>query len=346
MDPINVGVIGCGYWGPNLIRNFIELPKSNVFAVADLKPDRLEYLLNRFPGIHVTTHYADFFDMPIEAVVVATPPATHYTIAREFLLRGVHVLVEKPLTLLSKHAEELVNLARTQDVILMTGHTFEYNTAVIKLRDLIESGELGEIYYIDAIRVNLGLFQSDLNVLWDLAPHDLSILSFILGQGPISVSAFGASCVFPNKHDIVYLNLNYPDHILAHIRISWLDPCKLRRITVVGSKQMVVYDDVDNLEKIKIFDKGVELLPFTDTFGEFHCSYRYGDITIPCIRSTEPLRMECEHFLDCIRTGCEPQSGGLDGLRVVQVLEAAENSLRNGGRTEFITYDLETTTVH
>jgi predicted dehydrogenase len=209
------------------------------------------------------------------------------------------------------------------------------------LKEIIESGQLGQIYYIDAVRVNLGLFQRDLDVLWDLAPHDISILRYILGCDPLRVSAQGAAYVFEGKHDIAHLSLVFPDDILAHVHISWLDPCKVRRITVVGSQKMVVYDDVETLEKIKIYDKGVETPPYTDTYGEFQCSYRYGDVVIPNIRFVEPLRTECEHFLDCIRDGSEPQSSGRVGLKVVKVLEMAERSLHNGWVQEMVPLEEE-----
>lgn len=334
MDTKRIGVVGCGYWGPNLIRNLVELPGSNVVAVADRRADRLEYIKTRYPQTTVTEDYADLFDMQLDAAVVATPPATHFRIARDCLQHDLHVLVEKPMTLNCRHAEELVEIAETRGMTLMVGHTFEYNPAVRALKEIIESGELGQIYYVDAVRVNLGLFQRDLNVLWDLAPHDLSILLYILGREPISVSAVGADNVFPGKHDLVYLHLLFPDEILAHIHISWLDPCKVRRITVVGSRKMVVYDDVENLEKIKIYDKGVEAPRYTDTYGEFRCSYRYGDVVIPNISFAEPLRLECQHFLDCIVNHTEPQSSGEVGLRVVRMLEMAERSLQNGGAQE------------
>lgn len=336
MDLINVGVIGCGYWGPNLIRNFIELPTSNVMAIADLRAERLSHVKNCYPRVTCTNDYRDFFAMQLDAAVVATPPATHFQIARDCLQHGLHVLVEKPLALSCRNAEALVAIAEARGLTLMVGHTFEYNPAVRALKEIVEGGELGRIYYVDAVRVNLGLFQRDLNVLWDLAPHDLSILLYVLGRDPISVSAQGAACIFEGAHDIAYLHLVFPDNILAHIHTSWLDPCKVRRITVVGSRKMVVYDDVETLEKIKIYDKGVEAPPYTDTFGDFQCSYRYGDVVIPYIRFVEPLRLECKHFLECIINHTEPQSCGRVGLKVVKVLEMAERSLRNGGVQEMI----------
>jgi predicted dehydrogenase len=336
MSPIKVGVIGSGYWGPNMIRNFAEMPTAELVAVADLNEERLNHVNSRYPGVVTTKDYHDFFAMDLDAVVVATPPATHYPIARECLLNGLHTLVEKPLTLESRHAEELIEIAEERGLTLMVGHTFEYNAAVHMLKDLIDSGELGEIYYIDAVRVNLGLFNRSLNVVWDLAPHDLSILLYLLGHSSATVSANGNACVFEGVHDIAYLNLQFPQGVMAHIHVSWLDPNKSRRITVVGSKKMVVYDDVESLEKIRIYDKGVEVLPYTDTYGDFQCSYRYGDVVIPNIKFAEPLRQECTHFIDSIINQTEPRSSGRVGLNVVRLLEAAENSLHNNGRQETV----------
>ncbi len=315
MSEVKVGVIGCGYWGPNLIRNFVENPLSEVVMVADLKEERLSHLKTSYPQIMMTKDYKDLFHQDLDAVVIATPPATHYSLAKEFLEHGFNVLVEKPITINSKHAAELIEISQKKDLILMVGHTFEYNVAVHTLKNLIDTGELGQVYYVDTARLNLGLYQRDLNVLWDLAPHDISILLYILGCTPVSVSAHGMPFVYEGIQDVVYMTMMFPDNILAHIHVSWLDPCKVRLITVVGSKKMVVYDDVESQEKIKIYDKGVEKPPYTTTFGDFQCSYRYGDVTIPHIRFVEPLQKECQHFLDCISNHSEPLSSGQDGLR-------------------------------
>lgn len=337
MIPIKIGVIGCGYWGPNLIRNFVEIPQSDVVIVSDLREDRLANITARYPAVKVTQNYKELFDHGLDAVVIATPPATHFPLAREALEHGLHVLVEKPITVNSQYAEELIQVARSKKLALMVGHTFEYNTAVHTLKNLIDSGELGQIYYVDTARLNLGLFQHDLNVLWDLAPHDISILLYILGRHPVSVSAHGMPCVFKGIHDVVYMDMLFPDDILAHIHVSWLDPCKVRRTTVVGSKKMVVYNDIENAEKIKIYDKGVDRPPYTNSYADFQFNYRYGDVLIPNIRFSEPLRQECQHFIDCIQNGCEPQSSGRDGLDVVKILEAAQNSLnKNGSYQEVI----------
>ncbi|MBC7259167.1 MAG: Gfo/Idh/MocA family oxidoreductase [Chloroflexi bacterium] len=331
---VKVGVLGAGYWGPKLIRNFHEIPSADMVMVCDLRQERLAHIRELYPAVRVTTDYQELLRSDVEAVAIATPIPTHHRLAREALLAGKHVLVEKPLTANSEEAEDLVNLAERRGLSLMVGHTFEYNPAVEYLRRIIAAGELGRIYYINATRVNLGIFQPDINVVWDLAPHDVSILLFILGMLPVNVSARGAAYVRPKIHDVAYLTLHFPNEIMADIRVSWLDPCKIRRITVVGSKKMVVYDDVEPTEKIKIYDKGVDVPPYSDTLEEFHLSYRYGDITTPAIPNVEPLRVECEHFLHCVRTGERPRSDGRDGLEVVRILEAATRSLLNGGMRE------------
>lgn len=331
MNQIKVGVIGCGYWGPNLVRNLMEMPTSRVAAVADLSEERLAQLQKTYPQIQVTRDYRDLLTMGLDAVVVATPPASHYAISRDCLEAGLHVLVEKPITLSSADAEALVTLAEARKLTLMVGHTFEYNEAVRVARRVVQEGSLGDIYYINAVRANLGPVRPGLNALWDLAPHDISILRYLLGAGPVSVSAQGAAYLFQGKHDVAFLHLVFPNNVVAHVHVSWLDPCKVRRLTVVGSKKMLVYDDVEPLEKLRIYDKGVDPLPYTNTFGEYTCSYRYGDVTIPSIAYVEPLRAECEHFVQCVLDGTRPLSSGRDGLDVVRVLEAAEASLLNGG---------------
>ena len=342
MSTIRVGAIGCGYWGPNLIRNFVEIPEAKLVAVADLDGERLLHIRSRFPEIEVATQdYEDFFQLGLDAVVIATPPQTHFRLARQCLEHGLHVLVEKPLTLESRDAEELIEVARKHDRILMVGHTFEYNPAVRALKEIIDSGKIGEIYYIDAVRASLGLYQTSTNVLWDLAPHDISILRYIVGAEPVSVSIHGTQCVQEGVTDVAYAALTFPGGIMAHIRMSWLDPHKTRRITVVGSEKMVIYDDVESLEKIKIYDKGVKVMRHTDTYGDFQFAYHYGDVVSPYIRFDEPLRLQCLHFLDCIRENKKPQTDGLNGLRVTQILEAAERSLTNNGMTVPIEFSRE-----
>lgn len=337
MDPIRTGVIGYGYWGPNLARNLFELPGSDLVAIADLSEKRLDQAKSRYPQLNLIKEYPEMFELGVEAAVIATPPATHYQITKECLQHNINVLVEKPFALKSEHAQELIDIADERSLTLMVGHTFEYNAAVHTLKEYIDNGLLGQIYYLDAARLSLGLFQKDSNVLWDLAPHDISILLHLLGKRPISVSAHGTTCIFPEIHDVVYLYLIFPDNIIAHIHVSWLDPCKVRRVTVVGSHKMVVYNDIDNDAKIKIYDKGVDLDPNDITgFGEFHCNYRTGDIIIPNIRFIEPLRQECQHFMDCIVNHREPCSSGREGLEVIKILETAQHSLMNGHTPEVI----------
>ncbi|MBK8020912.1 MAG: Gfo/Idh/MocA family oxidoreductase [Chloroflexi bacterium] len=331
MNVVNVAVIGCGYWGPNLIRNLIDLPQANLVAVADKREDRLRHISALYPRVQTIADYRHLFNMGLDAVIIATPPATHYTIARDCLQAGLHVLVEKPLTLLSEDAEDLIRIARERDLKLMVGNTFEYNAAVHTLKQLIDSGELGEIYYVNAVRTNLGLFQPNVNAMWDLAPHDISILLYILGKDPTSVRAEGGASIFKHIYDVVYMHLRFGDSLLAHVHVSWLDPCKVRRITVVGSRKMAVYDDVELLEKIRIYDRGVDAPPYTDSYADFQCSYRYGDIVTPHIHFVEPLRAECVHFVESILNDTEPRSNGEVGLRIVRVLESASKSLAQEG---------------
>jgi predicted dehydrogenase len=332
MQALNIGVIGCGYWGPNLIRNFIEIPDADVIAVADLDDGRLASIIARYPQIHIITQdYHQFFQIDLNAVVISTPPSTHFQIAMDCLEHGLHVLVEKPLTLNSEEAIKLIETARKKRRILMVGHTFEFNPAVQALKDIIANGELGVIHHIDAVRANLGLFQSDLNVLWDLAPHDISILIYILGQLPTRVSAQGMACIHPHLEDVAYMTLEFPGDIMANIRTSWLDPVKTRRITVVGSEKMLIYDDVSPSEKIKIFDIGVKTNERNNSNDPLRFAYKRGDVIIPHIQNSEPLRMECSHFLSCIRENKTPLTSGESGLNIVQIIETAQHSLLNGG---------------
>jgi predicted dehydrogenase len=330
MNVIGVGVIGAGYWGPKHARNFAELRGSRLAMLTDLDERRLSVIRERHPGLHTSTNYGDMLaSSEVDAVVVATPASTHVHLAREALLAGKHVLVEKPIAVSSRDAEELIEIAELSGRVLMVGHTFLYHPAVRALHDLVQGGELGEIYYAHAQRLNLGLFQRDINVLWDLAPHDLSILMYVLGSDPVAVAAHGSAYVQAHIEDVGYVDLIFPNRIRAQIHVSWLDPNKVRRLTIVGSHKMVVYDDVETLEKLRIYDRGVDAPPHTDTFGEFQLSYRYGDITIPSLPSTEPLRLECEHFLECIETGRTPLTNGRHGLHVVRVLELAQASLKD-----------------
>jgi predicted dehydrogenase len=333
---VKVGVVGYGYWGPKLVRNFSEMSKATLSWVADLDQGRLDRLRANYPSLQTTRDYDEMLRSDIDAVVVATPIRTHYRLAKAALLAGKHVLVEKPLTASGHEADELIELAEQRNLRLMVGHTFEYNAAIRALRDIVRGGDLGKVYYVDAARLNLGLFQADINVIWDLAPHDLSILIYVLGLDPVGISARGAANVRPGIQDIAYLEIDFPNGVLAHLHLSWLDPCKVRRVTIVGSRKMVVCNDLAESEKIRIYDKGVDRPYETDQFSDFHLAYRYGDVTIPYVPFQEPLRLQCEHFVDCITTGARPQSDGSVGAKVVRILEAADRSLLNGGRREVI----------
>jgi len=328
---VKVGLVGFGYWGPKLLRNFSEMPDAALEWCADLDPQRLARVKAQHPSVHTTTSFEEMLLSDIGAVVVATPIRTHYRLAKAALLAGKHVMVEKPLTANSAEAAELTRLAAARGLTLMVGHTFQYNAAIRALRDIVSSGEIGEVYYVDSARLNLGLFQPDINVLWDLAPHDISILLHVLQLDPITVSARGSANIMPGVHDVAYVEVRFPGNVLAHVHLSWLDPCKVRRVTIVGSKKMVVCDDLADVEKIRIYDKGVDRPRDTDRFSEFPLSYRYGGVNIPYIPFSEPLRTQCDHFIDCIQTGARPLTDGNVGWKVVQVLEQADKSLQNGG---------------
>lgn len=326
---VRVGIIGCGYWGPNLIRNFHEIPSAEIIAICDSREERLRPFHRKFPTVKLSTRYQDLLSNPlIDAIVVATPVSTHYEIARRALLAGKHVLVEKPLVQTARQGNALLRLASRLQRILMVGHTFEYHPAVLKVADLLRAGELGKLYYIDSIRVNLGLYQSDgLNVIWDLAPHDISIILHWVGEIPRQVSAWGQGFVQKKPEDVAFIRLEFPGGVLAHIHVSWLAPTKIRRITVVGDKKMVVYDDLENVEKIKVAERGAALNPSS---RELRVDYRVGNIVSPHVEVKEPLAVECSHFVDCILHRRNPQTDGEKGVQVVRVLEAAERSMRRG----------------
>lgn len=331
---LNIGVIGCGYWGPNLIRNFVSLSDSTVKKCADLSDERLRHMDNLYPSIEKTTDFTEIINDPeIDAVVVATPVSSHFSIARKALEADKNVFVEKPLADSVEDGVALVRLAEEKGTILMVGHTFVYTAAVNKIKKLIESGELGDIYYISSSRLNLGLFQEDINVVWDLAPHDISIMNYILNSSPEAISAVGNSYIRPGIEDVSFINLHYPNSTMSNIHVSWLNPNKIRKTTVVGSKKMLVYDDISTLEKIRIYDKGVTVQPqYYETFGEFRLSYRYGDISIPKLDDAEPLKIECQHFIDCVENDEKCRSDGRDGLDVLLALEAADKSIKNKGQ--------------
>ncbi len=328
---LNVGVIGCGYWGPNLIRNFVQMNETNVTRVADLDENRLDRMKALYPAVETTTDYNDIVsDKDIDVVAIATPVQRHYEFASEAIQGGKHVFVEKPITSSIEQAENLIALAQTQERKLMVGHTFLYTAAVKKIKEIIDSGDLGDIYYISAQRLNLGLFQQDINVMWDLAPHDISIILYLLGREPVSVTAIGEAHINPAVEDVSLLTMKFTDNQIAFVKSSWLDPDKVRKITVVGSKKMLVYDDVEPTEKIRIYDKGIEKPEYYDSFGDFPYTYKYGDIVIPKLDGAEPIRTELEHFVHCIGNEADPLSDGKNGLQVVTILETAQKSLKNG----------------
>jgi len=321
MEELRFGVVGWGYWGPKMARNLDALAQATVTMVADLEDYRLASLKISHPWIKTTTRAQDVFGSDLDGVVIATPVRTHYRLAKEALLSGKHVLVEKPLTTSIAQAQELVTLAQEQGRILMVGHTFEYNPAVNELRKLVQNGDLGKIYCVETERVNLGLFRSDTNVIWDLAPHDLSILLYVLGKKPQQIKVQAHTHLQPHIHDIAHLDLGFADGLSAHIHVSWLHPCKIRRVTVIGDARMVVYDDTNPAEMIKIYNKGA------DVHADPGVSYRNGEITIPYIEWVEPLHLECEDFARAIRTGSPPRAHGGVGLEVVRILAKAQEVL-------------------
>lgn len=331
-DQLTVGLIGYGYWGPNLLRNYNEMPDVRVKWLCDRDRTRHAKAKARYPGLQTTQRAEDLFaDPEVDAVLIATPISTHFQLARGALEAGKHVFVEKPMTASSRDAEILVHLAEARKLTLMVGHTFEYSPPVVKIKELLDSGELGQVYFVASSRVNLGLHQKDVSVIWDLAPHDFSILFYWLGEEPLAVNAFGRSCVHRCNPDVAFVNLAFPSGAVAEVQLSWLSPVKLRRTMIVGSKKMLLYDDTESVEKVKLFDHGVNLSE-PGSFGEYQLSYRTGDIVSPRLESQEPLLTEARHFVRCIRTGARPRTDGASGLRVVRALERAEESLQNGRR--------------
>lgn len=329
---LNVAVIGCGYWGPNLIRNFYSLSDCKVKMVCDLDSGRLEHMRKLFCEVETTTNPDDVINDPqIDAVAIATPVRHHYEMAKKCLQAKKHTLIEKPMASSSLDCKNLIGLSQKQNRILMLGHTFIYSPAVQRVKEIVRADELGKILYISSRRLNLGLYQTDINVAWDLAPHDISIILFVLDTIPVSVNCQGKAHIHPPIEDITTMEIDFDNGPFVTIRSSWLDPYKVRDMIIVGTKRMLVYNDLEPIEKIKIFDKRVETPPYYDTFAEFHYSYHYGDVHSPYIQEIEPLKVECQHFLNCIKNNSQPDTGGLNGLQVVQILEAATRSLKKGG---------------
>lgn len=337
-SPINVGVIGCGYWGPNLVRNFKTLTTCRLKAICDKNETRLRHLCTIYSDIETHTDALKLInDSQIDAVAIATPVAYHFSLAKAALCAGKHVLVEKPLAASSAECEELIDIAAQTGVVLMSGHTFLYSSSVRKICDIISAGDIGDIRYINSRRLNLGLFQKDINVVWDLAPHDISIILHILAELPLTVNCQGNAHVTAGVEDVTNLSLSFRNKKFATIQSSWLEPRKVREMTIVGTRRMIVYDDLQPLEKIRIYDVRVDRPPHYDTFAEFHYSYHYGDSYIPHIQQEEPLKTECQHFIDCIENGMEPTTSGQSGLELVTILEAASASLKaNGAPVNFL----------
>jgi predicted dehydrogenase len=327
---VRIAVVGLGYWGPNLVRNLFELGDVELEWICDLSTEALDRVSRRYPSIRRTTRLEDVLDDPeVDAVAIATPVSTHYDLAWKVLEEGRHVFVEKPLAGSWDRAVELTQLARDRDLVLMPGHTFLYSPPVNRIKALIESGELGEIYSISTSRVNLGLHQPDVSVVWDLGPHDFSILRYWLGQIPTHASALSRSCVLPGTPDVAFVNLEFPSSTIANVELSWLAPSKLRRTTIIGSRKMVVYDDISS-EPVRVFDSGVTL-PDPRTFGEYTLTYRTGDIVSPRVEVAEPLQLELADFCASIRDGTSPRSSAALGTDVVQIIEAVEASLNRDG---------------
>jgi predicted dehydrogenase len=337
---VGIGVIGFGYWGPNLVRNFSLTPDAEVRVVCDASAASRARCQAAYPTTRQVASADELISDPsIDAVVIATPVSSHFELAEKALLSGKHVMVEKPMTSTSDESKRLVELAAQKGLTLLVDHTFVYTGAVKKMRELVTTGELGEVLYYDSVRVNLGLFQSDVNVIWDLAPHDLSILAALVPGRPVSVSAEGARHVPGQPENTAYLTMHFEGSLIAHVHVNWLAPVKIRRTILGGSKRMVVYDDIEPTEKIKIYDRGVELTRVEsdqERIKQMRVSYRSGDIWAPRLDESEALRVEAKHFVECVRDKKRPITDGEAGLRVVEILEAASVSLATGGRVHLV----------
>jgi predicted dehydrogenase len=332
MSKLAVGIVGYGYWGPNLIRNFSACPLTEVAGVCDASPARLEALGRTHPHLRRVASLDELLDLPVQAVAIATPVSTHYPLARQCLEAGKHVLVEKPLTATAHEARALIELAERHGRILMVDHTYLFTNAVRLVKDLVEYGELGDLYYVDSVRINLGLFQHDVNVVWDLAPHDLSIVDHVLGEEARSISAWGCAHADPQIEDIAYVNVDYGDRLLANFHVNWLSPVKVRQMIFAGSRKGLIFNELNTAEPVKVYDRGIELGD-ADERRKLLVSYRSGDVWSPHVEPGEALQSVVSHFAECVRDGTPPLSDGALGLRVVRLLEAATRSLRaQGGR--------------
>jgi predicted dehydrogenase len=331
---VRLGLIGYGYWGPNLARCFSEAPNAQLAAVHDCSPDALRKAGQRYPHARMVGNLEEFLRDPgLDAVAIATPVRSHYALGLAALQAGKHVLIEKPMACTSQEARRLVDEAERRDRVLMVDHTFVYTGAVRKVRELVAAGELGQIHYYDSTRVNLGLLQKDINVVWDLAVHDLSILDFVLGERPAAIAATAASHVPGSPETMAFLTLFFDSGTLAHINVNWLAPVKVRQVLIGGSRKMIVYDDVQPSEKVKVYDKGVTVTPQGEALYDLLIGYRSGDIWTPQLPTAEALRIEVDHFAECIETGARPLTDGPMGVRMVELLEAASWSIRSRGQT-------------
>jgi predicted dehydrogenase len=329
---ISVGVIGYGYWGPNLVRNFAEAPGGRVGFVTDIRAERLAQVKVKYPAAKVSSDYRDLISDPgVDAVAIATPVSSHFELAMAALRAGKHVLVEKPMTATSEESLALIDEADKRGLVLMVDHTFVYTNAVKKIRELTQSGDLGEIYYYDSVRINLGLFQHDVNVLWDLAVHDLSIMDYVLAQTPVSVSATGLAHIAGQPENIAYMTMFFDGRLIAHVHVNWLAPVKVRRTLLGGSRRMIVFDDLEASEKIKVYDRGISVNPSLENVYQMLVGYRAGDMWAPQIPLAEALQTEARHFIECIDQQNTPTTDGHAGLRVVRLLEAATQSMTHHG---------------
>ena len=332
--PVSVGLVGLGYWGPNLARNLLRSPNAELRWLCDLSTELHDKHRPGFPDVRFTTQFDDLLaDESLDAIVIASPVPTHHNLGMQALQAGKHTFIEKPLALTARDAKELVDLAEAQDVRLMVGHLLEYHPAVLRMRDMIESGELGDVLYAYSNRLNLGQFRRDENALWSLGVHDVATLMFLLGDAPVEVGARGESYLHDGVEDVVFGHMRFASGMMAHIHLSWLDPHKVRKLTVVGAQQMAVFDDMETERKLTIYDKGFTRQSKSEGSGSWgeYVAKREGDIHIPRLPADEPLRLEIEHFLECVAIGRTPRSDGHDGLRVVQVLEGLQRSLDEGG---------------
>jgi predicted dehydrogenase len=330
---IGVGIVGYGYWGPNLVRNFSEAAGTRVVTVCDMRAESLVAVAKRYPAIRTTQRFNDLLSDPaIDAVAVATPVRSHFELALAALKAGKHVLLEKPMTETAEQAQRLIDAAGQRNRVLMVDHTFVYTPAVRKIRDLVVADELGKIYYYDSIRVNLGLFQHDVNVIWDLAIHDFSIIEYVLAEHPVAVSANGVCAVPQSPESIAYISLFFASGTIAHVNVNWLAPVKVRQILIGGSRKMIVYNELDPSEKVKVYDKGVTLTDDPNKIYQLRIGYRAGDMWAPQLAGREGLAIEVEHFVDCVENCRTPETDGAAGMRVVELLEAASRSMEQRGR--------------